>query len=70
MFAHRPPKLKKTIRQSDLHHGADYTPWEGFEVIGWPVTTIARGLVVADKGKIVGSKGAGEVLSRNRSSLV
>jgi dihydropyrimidinase len=62
--------LKKTIRQSDLHHGSDYTPWEGFEVIGWPVTTIARGRVVADKGKIVGEKGAGEVISRGTSSLI
>ena len=64
------PKLKKTIRQSDLHHGADYTPWEGFEVTGWPVMTIARGQVVADNGKIVGTKGAGEILSRGKSSLV
>ena len=32
--------------------------------------TIARGRVVADNGKIVGTKGAGEVLSRGKSSLV
>ena len=37
---------------------------------GWPVTTIARGRVVADNGKIVGAKGAGEVLSRGTSSLI
>ena len=53
------PNLKETIRQSDLHHGSDYTPYEGFEVTGWPVTTIARGRVVADNGKIVGAKGCG-----------
>ena len=23
------PNLKKPIRQADLHHGSDYTPWEG-----------------------------------------
>src|SRR5260370_5562519 len=64
------PKLKKTIRQSDLHHGSDYTPWEGFEVTGWPIMTIARGQVVADNGKIVGPKGADEELSRGKSRLV
>jgi len=64
------PKLRKTIRQSDLHHGSDYTPWEGFEVTGWPIMTIARGQVVADNGQIVGTKGAGEILSRGKSSLV
>jgi dihydropyrimidinase len=64
------PKLTKTIQQADLHHGADYTPWEGFDVTGWPVTTIARGRVVYEQGRIVGDKGAGEVLSRGKSSLV
>ena len=64
------PELKKPIRQADLHHGADYTPWEGFDVTGWPVTTIARGRVVYEHGEIVGHKGQGEVLSRGKSSLV
>jgi dihydropyrimidinase len=64
------PKLKKAIRQADLNHGSDYTPWEGFEITGWPVMTIARGRVVADHGKIVGEKGAGEIMRREKSSLV
>ncbi|WP_197031207.1 dihydropyrimidinase [Bradyrhizobium sp. URHA0013] len=64
------PKLKKPIRQADLHHGSDYTPWEGFDVMGWPVTTIARGRVVYEHGRIVGDKGAGDILSRGRSSLI
>jgi len=63
-------KLKTTIRQADMRHGADYTPWEGFETTGWPVMTIARGRVVADHGRIVGEKGAGDILSRGKSSLV
>jgi dihydropyrimidinase len=63
------PKLKM-IRQADLHHGSDYTPCEGFEVVGWPVTTIARGRAVLDHGKIVGEKGAGEVISRGTARLV
>ena len=64
------PTLKTTIRQAEMHHGADYTPWEGFDVTGWPVMTIARGRVVADHGRIVGAKGAGDILSRGKSSLI
>jgi dihydroorotase-like cyclic amidohydrolase len=64
------PKMKKTIRQADLHHSSDYTPWKGFEVTGWPVMTIARGRVVAESGRIVGEKGAGDLLSRGTSGLV
>jgi dihydropyrimidinase len=62
--AHR----RETIRQENLHHGADYTPWEGFEVTGWPVMTIARGEVVARDGVIVGKKGAGRILERDISA--
>lgn len=38
------PTLTRTIRQQDMHHGSDYTPWEGFDVTGWPVRTILRGV--------------------------
>jgi dihydropyrimidinase len=62
--AHR----RETIRQGNLHHGSDYTPWEGFEVTGWPVMTIARGEVVARDGVIVGKKGAGRILERDISA--
>ena len=48
------PERKVTITQSLLHHGADYTPYEGLEVTGWPVTTIVRGRVVVRDGALVG----------------
>src|SRR4029078_8430832 len=48
------PKSRKPLRQPELHHGSDYTPWEGFEVTVWPIMTISRRKVVADNGKIVG----------------
>ena len=49
------PTLTKPIRQSDLHHGSDYTPWEGFEVTGWPVRTILRGITIMKDGIPIGS---------------
>ena len=64
------PNRRETIRQEILHHGSDYTPWEGFEVTGWPVMTIARGMVVMDDGKIVGGKWHGQILSRHESDYV
>ena len=44
------PTLTRPIRQADLHHGTDYTPWEGFEVTGWPVRTILRGITTMQDG--------------------
>ncbi|MBU2963137.1 dihydropyrimidinase [Citreicella sp. C3M06] len=49
------PEAKRTISQDILHHGADYTPWEGFEVTGWPVRTILRGQTVVQDGAPVDS---------------
>ena len=59
---------KVTIRQEIMHHGADYTPWEGYEVTGWPQATILRGEVVMRDGEILGRKGAGAFLPRDRSA--
>jgi dihydropyrimidinase len=61
------PNRKETIRQAILHHGSDYTPWEGFAVTGWPVMTIARGTVVAEDGRVTGDKGFGRILERDIS---
>ena len=48
-----------TIRQENLNHGSDYTPYEGIEITGWPVRTILRGDTIALNGKVVseGKKG-------------
>jgi len=61
------PKRKAIIAATNLHHGADYTPYEGFEVTGWPVTTIVRGKVVVDCGELVGSIRHGIHMTRVRS---
>ena len=61
--------MKRTITNDDLHHGADYTPYEGLEVTGWPETVILRGQVVIDRGKLVAAPGSGSYLRRQRSNL-
>jgi dihydropyrimidinase len=58
------PDAKRTITIDELHHEGDYTPWEGWEVEGVPVTTILRGKVIVDDGKLLGSPDDGRWLRR------
>ena len=58
------PERKVTISQSLLHHGSDYTPYEGIAVTGWPVTTIVRGEVVVRDGALTGRAGLGQHVDR------
>ncbi|WP_176086486.1 dihydropyrimidinase [Martelella sp. HB161492] len=52
------------ITQDGMHHGADYTAYEGLRVKGWPVMTILRGKTVCEDGRILGSVGDGQFLPR------
>jgi dihydropyrimidinase len=61
------PNRKETIRQGLMHHGSDYTPYEGQVVTGWPVMTILRGKVAMDNGAILGAPGDGGFLKRGLS---
>jgi dihydropyrimidinase len=58
------PERKVTISHDLIHDGSDYTPYEGLEVVGWPVLTMVRGRVVVDDGRLVGDKGYGNYLFR------
>ncbi|MCX7560987.1 dihydropyrimidinase [Sulfitobacter sp. F26204] len=60
---------KVTISQSLLHHGADYTPYEGLQVTGWPVRTILRGQTVMQEGEISCRKPGGAYLKRGVSGM-
>lgn len=56
-----------TITRRLLHDGVDYTPYEGLRIKGWPMTTLSRGVVVVDDGRILGRPGRGRfVPSRPR----
>lgn len=59
-----------TIRQENLNHGSDYTPYEGMEITGWPVRTILRGRTIAIEGSIVGQECRGEYLARGVSGAI
>ncbi|ODT58351.1 MULTISPECIES: dihydropyrimidinase [Paracoccus] len=48
------PTLTRPIRQTDLNHGCDYTPYEGLQITGWPVRTLLRGHTIAQDGRPCG----------------
>ncbi|MGJ4892062.1 dihydropyrimidinase [Bradyrhizobium sp. HKCCYLRH3099] len=60
------PNKTAKISQSGLHHGSDYTPYEGIEITGWPVATMLRGKFVIRNGELVGAKGNGRYVTRGK----
>jgi dihydropyrimidinase len=58
------PNAKLTIRQSELHHTGDFTPYEGREVRGAIRSVFQRGAAVIRDGAFVGSRGSGRFLER------
>lgn len=61
------PERRMRISQEIMHHGSDYTPYEGIEVTGWPVTMLLRGEVLVRDGKLAGGPKRGEHIARERS---
>jgi dihydropyrimidinase len=55
-----------TVTASALHSRVDYTPFEGMEVRGFPVTTMLRGKVIAEDGRFTGAAGDGIFIKRGR----
>lgn len=55
---------KVSITNDLLHHGVDYTVYEGLDVTGWPTTTLSRGEIVYQDGVVVGRPGHGRFLAR------
>ncbi|MEZ5707642.1 MAG: dihydropyrimidinase [Burkholderiaceae bacterium] len=60
---------ERTIRNAELHHAVDYTPYEGQRLRAWPAITVARGEVVWD-GAFHPRLGRGELLACGAPSLL
>jgi dihydropyrimidinase len=56
------PDKRVTLTNGLMQHAIDYTPYEGFDVTGWPVATIACGRVVMTEGKVFATPGSGAFL--------
>jgi len=64
------PKKTRTIRSSEMQSNADYDPFEGRSVTGWPSTTLSRGDIVYMDGKVVGTAGRGQLQRRARFASI
>ncbi|OCP34958.1 dihydropyrimidinase [Ensifer sp. LC163] len=62
------PEREVTISHALLKDGSDYTPYEGMRVTGWPVLTTVRGRTIVVEGSLVGGKGHGAYVQRQRTS--
>ena len=56
-----------TIDAATQHSGAEFTPWQGWEVPVRVVHTLVRGTFAVRDGELVGNGGNGEYLNRPRS---
>jgi dihydropyrimidinase len=58
------PGKKVTITKSILHEQVDYTPYEGFELQGYPVMTLLRGQMIVENSTLLPQPGSGHYLTR------
>jgi dihydropyrimidinase len=64
------PAKQVTITQALVQDANDHTPYEGFEVTGWPETTLVRGVAVVEDGRVVGAPGHGQFLARGVYEMI
>jgi dihydropyrimidinase len=58
------PAGDRTIRQAELHHTSDFTPYEGLSVPGSVRTVLVRGKAIVRDGELVGNRGSGRFVER------
>lgn len=60
------PAQRVTLSTEVLHSRVDYTPYDGFEVKGYPIYTISRGEIVFERGTLTerAQEGRGRYLRR------
>jgi dihydropyrimidinase len=58
------PARELIIASDSLHETADWTPYEGLTLRGWPEVTINRGEVIVENGRFLGSPGRGRYVHR------
>ncbi len=58
------PDKKETISNETLHENVDYSPYEGFDVFGWPCLTMVRGRIIVKDKVFTGDKGFGKFIKR------
>lgn len=64
------PQKSVTLTNALMHHGGDYTPYEGYRTQGYPIATYVRGELIFDGENVVGLPGHGRFLARGPYPLI
>lgn len=60
------PGRRFRVAAAEMESRSDFDPYEGFQAVGWPVLTMARGEVIVEEGKVKAQAGRGRFLPRER----
>jgi dihydroorotase len=52
-------KAQKKVRNDHLFTKCGWSPFDGFEIVGWPVKTLVNGNVVFENGEVLKNRGKG-----------
>ncbi len=63
------PKTKIKVDHKKMETGADWSPFQGWDMAGFARTTVSRGDVIVDDYKVVGKHGRGKWLERKTAGL-
>ncbi|MEL6523591.1 MAG: dihydropyrimidinase [Pseudomonadota bacterium] len=58
------PEKVTRVTAGGMHDNMDYTPFEGWDLTGWPMTVISRGRIVVDGGELKAEAGTGAFVPR------
>lgn len=59
------PNVATRVTARGMHDNMDYTPFEGWELEGWPVTVINRGKIIVDGKELKAKAGDGTFIARS-----
>jgi dihydropyrimidinase len=58
------PGKKVILNRELLHENVDYTPYEGIELVGYPLATLSQGRIIVRDGEYIADSPSGRYLRR------
>lgn len=63
-------RITRKIDGEKMNSRCDYSPYDGFEVTGWPKWTLSRGEIVVENGKVIAKAGRGKLAMRGKHQSI